>query len=105
MPSIVLPLVKPEIGTNIFTCPQCRTRCDTHRAFVEHFSAAHVAEMTPPQRGPIFTPTLSPQPVGGAEVACPVCNKRLPGSDYEQHSKIHAGGGITAAAFNQEAAK
>jgi uncharacterized C2H2 Zn-finger protein len=105
MPSIVLPLVRPETGTNIFPCPRCKARCETHRAFVEHWTAEHVAEMTPPQRGPQASAALPPKPEGGQQVTCPVCQRRFLGSDYPEHAAIHAGGGITAAAFNQEAAK
>jgi hypothetical protein len=52
VPPVKLPLVKPEIGTNIFVCPRCGERCPTHTAFTEHFVAQHVPAMTPPARGP-----------------------------------------------------
>ena len=101
MPSINLPLVKPEIGTNMFTCPNCQARCETHRAFVEHFTDAHVPEMTPPQRGPVFTAALTPQAAAGGQVACPICQRKFAGSDYPAHATVHAGGGLTVSQFNQ----
>jgi hypothetical protein len=102
MPPIQLPLVKPEIGTNVFVCPRCGERCKTHVSFVEHWTAEHVPRMTPPQRGPVATPAPSPKTVGGAEVDCPICARRFPGGDYPAHARLHAGGGISASQFNQE---
>jgi hypothetical protein len=102
MPNITLPLVKPEPGTGGFTCPKCKAKCATHIEFVQHFAAAHAAIKGARRREPRITPAPPPKAVGGDQVTCPICQRKVPGSDYAEHAKTHADGGITAAAFNQE---
>lgn len=104
MPNITSPLVKPETGTNIFVCPRpnCGQKFQTHALFTEHWVAVHVGGMAALPRGPVFSQAATPQAVGGAEVTCPTCQRKVLGSDYPEHAKLHAGGGITAAQFNQD---
>jgi hypothetical protein len=89
MPSVVLPLVRPEIGTNIFTCPRCGEKCKTHILFVEHWTAAHAPDIGVRQRGPSEITLPPPKAVGGDTVSCPVCNVRFPGADYPKHAASH----------------
>jgi len=99
MPNVTVPVVKFDTNAEGFICPKCKARFAVHSEFVTHFSTEHAPDIGVRRHGPVFTAAATPQAAGGEQVTCPVCNRRLPGSDYEQHSKIHAGGGIT---FNQE---
>jgi hypothetical protein len=69
-PAISIPLVKPEINTNVFVCPAngCGARCVTHIEFVEHWAGKHALgtggvarkrEMPKPQTGGMTTQILN----------------------------------------------
>jgi hypothetical protein len=92
MPNIVLPLVKPEKDTGAFVCPAkgCGTRFETHPKFVEHFATAHAPDVGVRHRGPQVTPAPPPKAASVSEIICPVCNVRIPGSDYPEHGRRHS---------------
>jgi len=99
MPNITLPLVKPETDTGLFCCPRCKAQFATHPEFVTHFAAEHAPDIGVRHRGP--QPAPPPKAAGGDQVTCPICQRKFLGSDYAEHAKLHAGGGITAGQFNQ----
>jgi hypothetical protein len=105
MPPIQLPLVKFDKDAGGFVCPKCKRRFAMHPEFVTHFSTAHAPDVGVLERGPQATPAPPPRSTGGGQVTCPVCQQKVLGSDYPAHGARHAGGGLTAAALNQEQAR
>jgi hypothetical protein len=100
MPSINLPLVKFERDAGGFICPKCKTKFATHPEFVHHFSTKHAPSVGVRHRGPQVTPAPPPKSAGGDQVTCPICQRKILGSDYAEHGKVHSGG-LTVSQFNQ----